>query len=342
MKRVLAALAAAACCAVLLCGCTVPILGIELAPETGSDEDAGTMLEPTVSSPDIITDGVLTVGLDYSYAPFAGESGGQVVGIDADVAAALAEELGLTVEFVDIGTDGGPSAVASGTCDIFMNFDQTTAATASCSYAGSYLEDAPALFAISADGSSVAVATASLSSSAIAAQTGSVSASLVSKMFGATALSEKTSLVEAFEALETGAADYAAAGSVVGRYIAHSNYSDIAYAACLENASEIGIGVASTNYNLQNAVSTALSTISYNGVLDLVLEKWLGEPVDLSSPLQATVAASPTPSAVVGDAITDETFADGTESEDDGSDESYDESYDEGEEYDDGSEESEE
>jgi len=51
--------------------------------------------------------GVLRVGLDASFPPFESlDEDGQVVGLDADIARAIATDLAMDVEFVNIGFDG--------------------------------------------------------------------------------------------------------------------------------------------------------------------------------------------------------------------------------------------
>ena len=56
---------------------------------------------------DLISNGVLTVGVEAAYPPFEyyAEDGTTIIGFDADVAAAIAEELGLELQFVDTAWD---------------------------------------------------------------------------------------------------------------------------------------------------------------------------------------------------------------------------------------------
>ena len=44
------------------------------------------------------------MGINASNPPYAAQSNGSIVGIDVDIAAALADELGLKLELVDVGT----------------------------------------------------------------------------------------------------------------------------------------------------------------------------------------------------------------------------------------------
>jgi polar amino acid transport system substrate-binding protein len=286
MKRALIAVVTTICVLFGLCGCTIPGLGV-VAPSKATEP----VLTPVVSPPTILSDGVLKVGLDYSYAPFAGETDGQVVGIDADVAAALAQEMGLTVEFVNVGSDGGPNAVSNGTCDIFLNFEKETSKNSACKYVGTYIYDAPSLFVVSDEGTAPKIDTSNIGNVKIAAQANSVSAAQVVQMYGSSKLTETKNLVDAFGTLESGSVKYVAASAIVGSYIATS-YPDIVFGAALTTPSEIGIGVSSTNTQLQAAVSTALSTITKNGVLDIVISKWIGAPLDLKSSSVSTSKTS--------------------------------------------------
>lgn len=63
---------------------------------------AGALIAPLAQA-DVATikDGVLQVGMEISYPPFESWDDGEVVGFDADMSKALAEQMGLTVQFED-------------------------------------------------------------------------------------------------------------------------------------------------------------------------------------------------------------------------------------------------
>lgn len=71
-----------------------------------------------LKTPDILEKGKLKVGVDFGNPPFAGETS-KAAGIDIDVASAIAQELGLEVEFVDVGSSAD-IALSSKKCDIVM------------------------------------------------------------------------------------------------------------------------------------------------------------------------------------------------------------------------------
>jgi polar amino acid transport system substrate-binding protein len=67
-------------------------------------------LKPKIFPPTIAEAGVLRAGVDLDYPPSAGVDKGTEAGIDVDVAAAIAERLGLRLRLVDVGETGVAAA----------------------------------------------------------------------------------------------------------------------------------------------------------------------------------------------------------------------------------------
>src|SRR5574340_28019 len=117
-------------------------------------------LTPKVAPPVIGKAGVLRAGVDLNYPPFAGTDKGVKAGIDIDVAAAVAEKLGLRLEIVSVDTTGAAAALANGKIDVMLGATRITdAVLADVSSAGSYMVDGPAFFTKQVDGSAVATMT---------------------------------------------------------------------------------------------------------------------------------------------------------------------------------------
>ncbi|MGB6837579.1 MAG: ABC transporter substrate-binding protein [Dehalococcoidia bacterium] len=70
-----------------------------------------------------LEDGVLQVGADIAYAPmeFFEEGTENAMGLDIDLARAIAEELGVDAEFVNTGWDGIIPALEAGRFDVIMS-----------------------------------------------------------------------------------------------------------------------------------------------------------------------------------------------------------------------------
>jgi polar amino acid transport system substrate-binding protein len=88
------------------------------------EEEAATATPPGMGSPlPELADGVLQVGSDIAYAPieFFEEGTTTPKGLDIDLANALAEELGVTTEFINTGFDGIIGALNVNRFDILMS-----------------------------------------------------------------------------------------------------------------------------------------------------------------------------------------------------------------------------
>lgn len=244
---------------------------------------------PTVSTPAIGQEGVLRVGVNTDSAPLAGQPSGsaKIVGVDVDVAAALADALGLKLEVVDVGSDP-ETALTEGTVDVVMGVD-TSDSDASFWTSQAYLPTAVALFSTP---SNATVPTNALQPS-VAAQVSSKSAWAVTNEFDQGSITTTQDLKSAFSALESGQVDYVAADAVIGTYAAHSAGDEVQIVALMQQPSGYAVGVLDGNTELKQAVADALAVIEGNGTVAVIERKWLGTALDLSStPLTAGATSS--------------------------------------------------
>lgn len=232
---------------------------------------------PQVSKSALAEEGVLRVGVDTSKAPLAGTVSDKIVGIDVDVAAALADELGLKLDVVDVA-DGGQSALANGDVDILMGVGASTNLGSTCWTSDPYLTTSVALFA-SLDNTAVPAAT---DAPTIAAQTSSLSAWAVANVFEDADLRAVGDLKEAFADLESGDIDYVAADAVVGSYVASTADAEERVVALLQEKSGYRIALLDGNQELKRAVADALATIEGTGIVPTIELKWLGTELDLT------------------------------------------------------------
>lgn len=234
--------------------------------------------DPVVVAPTIGEDGVLRVGVDTSNPPLAGMNGsGKIIGIDVDLAAALADEFGLKVSIVDVGSDPA-GALKEGKVDIVMGVDKADAGD-DFWVSDSYLPTGIALFSLE-EGAAVPVAG---DGSTFAAQISSKSAWAITNEFGDDVLVSSTTLNDAFASLSKGEVKYVAADAVVGLYAARTQNLDVYISAMLLAPSGYSIGVATDNAELQKLVGEAVKKLSGNGVIGVIEMKWLGKAVDLSN-----------------------------------------------------------
>ena len=108
LKKLLALSLSAVMAAILLCGCG--------SKSTDTAEDATAAAgEATVST---VTDGVLTMATNAYFPPYEYYEGSEIVGIDAEIAQAIADKLGLELKIEDMEFDSIITAVQTGKADM--------------------------------------------------------------------------------------------------------------------------------------------------------------------------------------------------------------------------------
>lgn len=213
-KRSFVAVAFAALLAVGLFG---------LAGCTGSGTYQPELKSAEVAPPVIGEEGTLRVGVNTENPPLAGMGSGKIIGIDVDIAAALADELGLKLSVVDGGQrPGRGTRQRHGGRGARLD---DSASDGDFLALGLLPAHGIALFALSPD---AGIPTQD-SGATFAAQVSSKSAWAVSNGFGESSLTPTDSLKEAFEALEAGSVQYVAADAVIGLYAAHGQGLDVVH-----------------------------------------------------------------------------------------------------------------
>lgn len=273
MKRIAAAIMAgvlAASFALVGTGCS----GSNYEPE---------LKDPTVTTPTIGQAGTLRVGVDTNKSPLAGKGNDKIIGIDVDIAAAIADDLGLKLSIVETGSDP-QAAIDEGRVDIVMGVDGSET-DAGFWLSSEYLPTAIALFAKSPNEAPPIKG----SGEKIAAQVSSKSAWAVTNEYGS-ALETATNLGDAFNQLESGKVKYVAADAIIGLYAAHRQGVDASIIALMSKPSGYCVGVALSNTALQSTISDTLKTLTSNGIIDVIEKKWLGASLNLND-LQLTAGA---------------------------------------------------
>ncbi len=286
MLAVICSVVIAAIFVLLLGGCS----NYQSVEEALEDETA-----PQAMTSATLEDGVLTVGINTNNAPYCwpwpnSDNPTALQGIDIDVAIALADQMGLKVKFINVGTNYG--AAAQGQCDIVIGALESQITDAEV-LVGNYLDSAPAIFAKNA---SSIVTSGELATSVIGVQADSVSSRILSTALPEAELSTFDTLNDAFSALEAGTIPYVACDSLMGGYLA-MNYGNISFVGALALPDMRGIAISAANTDLQQAVIDALDTITSNGILRAIRESWVGDlpmistanQIELPQPEEETV-----------------------------------------------------
>lgn len=262
------------------------VLALAFAMAGCKKEPEEPTLDPKIAPPVIGTAGVLKVGVDLSYPPFAGTDEGQDAGIDVDVAAAIAEKLGLKVELVDIKPNEMAAALNEGTVDVMLGgISITDAVLADESTAGSYLIDGAGIFSVvPTDSVATTLTAADLPGTRIAAQKESPAFWTLESDYGEGYATGHATLREAFEALAAGEADIVIGDAAVGAYIAR-DFPNVAFRGQFGAAQPLGVIVKKDATELEAAVRKALDALAADGTLDTIRAKWLGDIPALDTPV---------------------------------------------------------
>jgi polar amino acid transport system substrate-binding protein len=278
-RRTLVALATVAAL-VLVGGCTAGI--------------GAATLKPRLSPPDIGSKGVLRAAIDLGYPPFGGTVKGQRVGLDVDVAAAMAEQLGLKLEIVNATPTVGAEMARAGKVDIVMGGLTVEQAVAlQLAYAGTYVTDSSAVFATEV----TTLTIGDLSSKRVAVQSGSASYWFLLDEYGEGPLVVVPTLLEAMKAVPEGKADLVAGDALLATYIGR-NVPGLRYGGQLMPAFPIGVGVAQDKAKLEAEVRSILDKLSSQGVLETFRRKWAGDLPKFTVPASASDQVTQTPEAI--------------------------------------------
>ena len=223
----------------------------------------------------LVKSGVLSVCTNTPYKPFEYEENGTVVGLDADIANAIASDLGVKAQLTSISFEGLDSGtgLSTGQCDIALaGIGVTDERKSKMEFTTVYFDDNLAILV--PKGSSITSA-ADLKGVAVGAQQ-ATSGETYAKENGAEVIQyEDTSLM--FSALKTGQVKAVAANlSVVSEALTNDpNSFKIAYQDS-ENTEQIAAAVSSNNKALLAKANSTITKLKENGELDKMKAKWVG------------------------------------------------------------------
>jgi polar amino acid transport system substrate-binding protein len=265
---------------------------------TGCKGAPADKLEPKVSPPAIKTAGTLKIGVDLSYPPFGGTDQGKQAGLDLDVAAALASQLGLTATFVAVKPSEAATALADGRVDLVLSVPFSEEGLTRTSLAGSYISDGPAFFVATDSTASVvpSITLETLTAPKVGAQQGSPAYWKLAGEIGEDSIVAYPTLREALTALQQGQVPLVAGDALVGAYIIR-DMPTVHFAGQVEPAMPLGAAVGVDNTVLGDAVRTSLDSMAADGVLDAIRSKWVGNLPKLAVPASADSSGSVEPTA---------------------------------------------
>ena len=245
---------------------------------TASDGESGEV--------NLINNGVLTVCTNTPYMPFEYEENGKIVGIDADIANAIAKDLGAEAQLTSISFEGLDSGtgLTSGQCDIALaGISVTDARKSKMAFSNVYFEDKQAILVPKDSKISSA---ADLKGAKVGAQQATSGEEYAKNQGADVTQYEDTSLM--ISALETGKVQAVSANlSVISEALKANPSLKIAYETS-EGADEIAAAVSPTNTTLLEKANQSIDKLKNSGELNKLKEKWVG-----TSSTSSTAATAP-------------------------------------------------
>lgn len=241
-----------------------------------------------------IEDGVLNVATNCEFEPFEYVESGNPTGIDMDIAAALAKELGLTCKIKDMPFESVVGSVASGAQDIAMagltvtnerkqsvDFTQTYFSSSQVVIAknGSAILDVVAASDSEEDiNSAIASIEAALKGKRIGVQNGTTGYAYVSgdsddyEGIGATAVGYGSGAL-AVQALMNGTVDYVILDAVPASKLVAAN-EGIAASTVVLTGEDYAFAVKKGNTELLNKINKAMDKLIADGTIETIFNKY--------------------------------------------------------------------
>ncbi len=219
---------------------------------------------------------VLRVGLDASFPPFETlDTAGEVSGVDADLARALAARLGAEAAFVNLGFDGLYDALLADKVDVVISgLPYDPRRTQDVIYSPPYFNAGQVL--VTRAGDTALDGSQALAGRSVAVEWGSQAdmeaRRLKQTVAGLTILSRPT-VQDALQTLAAGQADAAIADSISARQFMRSNAGQVRVVETLTDEPYV-IASRAGSRRLAEAIDQALLELRESGELDKLLAQW--------------------------------------------------------------------
>lgn len=237
---------------------------------TACESTAGTNSDGSIN---LVNDGQLTVCTNPPYKPFEFEEGGKIVGFDADIARAIADDMGVELNMASTGFEGIDSAASliTGQCDIaFSGITVTEERKSKMDFTIPYLDDNLALL-VPADSEITGVD--QLAGVRTGAQQATSGEDYATEAGADVVQYEDAALM--LSSLQTGQVDAVVANiSIVSAALAEDD--SLKLATEIETGEQIAGTVSTANPAMLEQANKTIQELKDTGELSRLQEQWLG------------------------------------------------------------------
>ena len=233
----------------------------------------------------------IIVGLDDTFAPmgFRDESG-ELVGFDIDLARAVAEELGMNVEFKPIDWKAKEAELSAGTVDCLWNgMSVTPDRIEGMALTYKYLNNKIVLMSL-ADSDLDVTSADQLKDLKIGTQAGSAALEMLQANEAYDSFKVNISEYDKYDTaimdLKAGRVDVIAVDQVLGEYTNNNLGGEMKECTYSLGDDFYTIGCASDNTELRDKINDALKKLIDDGKATEISEKWFGKDIMVYEPIE--------------------------------------------------------
>lgn len=249
------------------------------ASASASASSASASSSAASGSMQLITAGKLTIATSPDYPPFENLENGEYVGLDIEIAKAVAKELGLTPEFKTLQFDAIiPAIAAGGQADMGISgFSIDPDRAKEIDFSSSYYIDDQAVAVMNDSPITAENADAELNKDGviIAVQSGTTGEAYVQENYPKATVQAYGNSTDAFAAMQSGQANAVCTNKAVVDKMLADAYKDARVVKTIATGEEYAIVISKDNKALTTAVNDALAKIASDGTLDTLIKQYM-------------------------------------------------------------------
>jgi len=227
----------------------------------------------------LITSGKLTIATSPDYPPFENLENGEYVGLDIEIAKAVARELGLTPEFKTLQFDAIiPAIAAGGQADIGISgFSVDPERAKEIDFSSSYYIDDQAIAVMNTSTITTENADAELNKDGviIAVQSGTTGETYVQENYPKATVQAYGNSTDAFAAMQSGQANAVCTNKAVVETMLADAYKDAKVVKAIATGEEYAIVVSKDNPALTASINAALTKLASDGTIEALINQFM-------------------------------------------------------------------
>lgn len=263
------------------CAAMVGVLALTGCGGTNSSAGSSQGSSSSGSSDDysLISDGKLVVGTSADYEPFEYMEDGEFKGFDVELAAAIADKLGLEVQYESVDFDSILPGISSGTkYDVGVaSITVTPAREKEVDFTDSYYMDDQAIVTMADDTSITADNYEDVlndSATKIAVQSGSTAESFAKENFPNATIVPFKDATDCFAAVQSDQADAVVTNRSMAAQMVADAYTNEHVIKQISTGEEYTIAVSKDNPGLTKKINEALKELTDDGTIDELMAKY--------------------------------------------------------------------